>query len=211
MTNARMYRRIWIFLVCALFVLVLIVLATLRWGGYLLITSDTLPSHADGAVILQASLPSENARIAGAVNLLQQGVVSEVLLSIQREGYWGLSFPDLARAHLEKEYGKEIAGRFGFCVTGPEVNSTEEEALAIMPCIEAHRWHSLIVVTSNFHSRRANMIWQRTWKRVHPSVSIRVDGVPDPAFQPNGWWRHRAYAKAWFFESIKLLWSLFFR
>jgi uncharacterized SAM-binding protein YcdF (DUF218 family) len=206
-----LYRRAWIALSCLFVALVLLVMATLRWGGYVLIGSDSLPAHADGAVVLQASLPSENARITGAVNLLQEGVVDKVLLSLPKEGFWGQSFPEMAHAYLEREYGADLGSRFGFCVTGPDVNSTEEEARAIMPCIEAQDWHSFIVVTSNFHSRRAGMIWRRVWKKSRFSARIWVDGVPDPSFRPNGWWYHRLYAKTWFFESSKLLWSIFFR
>jgi uncharacterized SAM-binding protein YcdF (DUF218 family) len=120
-----------------------------------------------------------------------------------------LSFPDLARTHLEKLYGNEIAGHFDFCVIGPGIDSTEQEAQALMPCIEQRGWHSVIVVTSNFHGRRAGMIWRRTWKGAQPPVHVSIDGVDDPLFRPNGWWRHREYAKTWFFEMTKLIWTSF--
>jgi uncharacterized SAM-binding protein YcdF (DUF218 family) len=209
-TDARtVRRRVWRVLACFALALVVLTLATLAWGGYLLVTSDVLPSHADGAIVLQASVISEDARIDGAVSLLQRHVVDEVLISIPKTGYWGLSFPDLARTHLEKQYGKEIAGRFDFCVIGPGIDSTEQEAQALVPCIEKRAWHSVIVVTSNFHGRRAGMIWRKTWKAVQPPVHVWIDGVDDPLFRPNGWWRHRAYAKTWFFEITKLIWIWF--
>lgn len=203
------YRRIWIALACFFLSLALLVLAVLHWGGYLLMTRDVLPLHADGAIILQASLPSENARIAGAVQLLQEGTVGTVLLSIPEHGYWGQSFPDIAHTYLEKRYGPTIGNRFGFCVTGLDVDSTEQEARALVACIEEHHWHSFIVVTSNFHGRRAGMIWRRVCKRSQASFQIWVDGAKDASFQPAGWWRHRLYAKTWFFESTKLVWEYF--
>jgi uncharacterized SAM-binding protein YcdF (DUF218 family) len=132
-------------------------------------------------------------------------------LSIPETGYWGQSLPSLARAYLQKQYGKEIADRFEFCETGPSVDSTEQEAQAIMPCIRKRQWQSIVVVTSNFHSRRAGMIWRRTWKQAKSRIEIRVDGVADPSFSPNGWWRHRLYAKTWFLESIKLAWNSVFQ
>jgi uncharacterized SAM-binding protein YcdF (DUF218 family) len=208
-TMRVLHRRAWITIPCAFLALVFIVLATLHWGGHLLVRSDTLPSHADGAIVLQGSLVSEDARIAGAVRLLRQNVVDKILLSIPETGYWGQSLPGLARAYLEKRYGNEIADRFEFCETGPSVDSTEQEARAIMPCIQKRQWRSIVVVTSNFHSRRAGMIWRRTWKQAKSHIEIRVDAVADPSFSPNGWWRHRLYAKTWFFESIKLATSVF--
>jgi uncharacterized SAM-binding protein YcdF (DUF218 family) len=208
---ATSHRRTWNVLACSVVLFLLLVAATLRWGGYLLVKNDALPSHADGAVILQSSLVSENARIAGAIRLLQQGVVNHILLSIPETGFWGQSLPSLARGYLEKQYGRDIAARFEFCITGPGVDSTEQEAEALIPCIENRDWHSIIVVTSNFHSRRAGMIWRRAWKSRQLPLLLSVDGVQDPSFAPAGWWRHRLYAKTWFFETTKLIWSLVFR
>lgn len=205
------HRRLRSLLIGGPLVLLLIIFAMLDWGGYLLIGSDALPSRADGAVILQASVVSENARIDGAVRLLQQGIVDKILLSIPKQTYWGLSFPEMAHAYLEKQYGSQVARQVEFCLTGPGVDSTEQEAYAIIPCLEKRGWRSVIVVTSNFHGRRAGMIWRKVCKREQPDLQIWVDGVADPSFRPEGWWRHRRYAKTWFFESTKLLWSFFAR
>lgn len=201
------YHRFWIIAGSAFLVLALFVMAVLHWGGYLLIRTDPLPVRADGAVVLQASLPSENARIAGAVELLQRGIVDRVLLSIPTTGYWGVSFPSLARAYLEKQYGPSISSRIEFCETDQGIDSTEAEALAVIPCIRERRWQSVIIVTSNFHSRRAGIVWRRTSEREKFAARILIEGVPDPTFQGDGWWRHREYAKTWFFESTKLLWT----
>jgi hypothetical protein len=200
---------LWLTTGCMLLAFVLFFLAVLRWGGYLLIGTDSLPVHADGAVVLQGSIISEDARIAGAVHLLQRGVVDKVLLSIPKTSYWGQAIPDVARVYLQKEYGNNTAARFEFCEMGPNVNSTEQEAQAIMQCIQKRQWQSIIVVTSNFHSRRAGIIWRKTSKQAKSRIEIHVDGVADPSFSPNGWWRHRLYAKTWFFESIKLANSVF--
>ena len=204
-------RPLWLISAFVLVAFVFFFSAILRWGGYLLVSSDRLPTHADVAVVLQGSLVSEDARIVGAVRLLQQHVVANILLSIPETGYWGQSLPNLARAYLQKQYGNEIADRFEFCETGPSVDSTEQEARAIMSCIQKRQWKAIVVVTSNFHSRRAGIIWRRTWKEAKSSVVIAVDGVADPSFSPDGWWRHRIYAKTWFFESIKLAWNSLFR
>lgn len=206
MANAFHSRRIRI-LTSISVTLILIILAFLHWGGYLLTDSDPLPSHADGALILQASLPSENARIAGAVDLLKRGIVDRVLLSIPKTGYWGVSFPALARAYLQQQYGGAVSSQFEFCITSQGIDSTEAEARAVIPCIQEHHWTSVIIVTSNFHSRRAGIIWRRIAKHLQLSARIFVDGVADPSFQPDGWWRQRKFAKTWFYESSKLFWT----
>lgn len=192
-------------------ILALIVFAMLRWGGYLLVHSDALPSHAGGIVVLDAGAGvSEDARITGAIHILNQGIVNQMLLSLPKQGFWGQSIPGVARAYLEKKYGGEIASHIGFCETDSNVNSTEEEAQAVMRCVQGEHWSSIIIVTSNFHSRRAGIIWRRTCKREHCAVQMWIEGAPDPLFRPSGWWANRLYAKTWLLEFTKLVWSTVF-
>src|SRR5712672_2109416 len=53
---------------------VVIALCLLLWGGDLLIAGDPLPEHLDAAIVLQGSIAAEKVRIAGAIDLLRQGV-----------------------------------------------------------------------------------------------------------------------------------------
>ena len=195
------YRRLLWFLIALLAIL----LPLLRWGGYLLVVDNSLPAHAQGALVLQGSVLGEMARVAGAVELLRQATVSQVLLSVPRESYWGQSVSDAARGYLERNYGNEIASRFLFCETGPDVNSTQQEAEALIACVHQRGWTSIVVVTSNYHSRRAGWIWRKMVRDTQPPVKLAFDGVPDPEFQAQGWWRHRLYAKTWFYEFTKLV------
>ncbi|HZR56012.1 MAG TPA: ElyC/SanA/YdcF family protein [Terriglobales bacterium] len=189
---------------------IIVVTCFLRWGGELLVAGDTMPRNAEAAVILQGSTTGEKARIAGAMKLLQQGTVREALLSVPPESYWGEAIPPIAHAYLEKNYGIALANKVDFCIVGPSVDSTEQEAVALDKCVREHAWKSVIVVTSNYHSRRAGMIWRKTVRKLNPEVNLWVDEVPDPEFQPRGWWYVRLYAKTWFFEFTKLIWTILF-
>jgi hypothetical protein len=87
------------------------------------------------------------------------------------------------------------------------VNSTTQEVTTLSSCIQDHHWQSVIVVTSNYHTRRARIIWRRI-TRHDPNLHVFVEGVADPEFrQP--WWRHRQSAKIWVLESSKLVWTIF--
>jgi hypothetical protein len=185
---------------------VVIVLCLLRWGGNLLIASDALPGHVDAAIVLQGSIAAEKARIAGAMELLRKGVADRVLLSVPKESYWGQSVPAVARAFLERNYGSELASRVDFCETTAEVNSTWQEAQALLPCIQERYWQSIAIVTSDYHTRRAGMLWRRMTKH-EPKTRVWVEGVPDTEFQ-TPWWRHRQSAKIWVMESAKLAWAM---
>lgn len=182
------------------------VVVLLLWGKDLLIASDPLPEHFDAAIVLQGSVAAEKARVAGAMGLLRSGRASLALLSVPRESYWGQSIPPVARFYLERTYGADLAALTDFCELGEDVDSTMQEAQALTPCIQEHHWQSIVIVTSNYHTRRARRIWRRV---IHsePNIHIWIDGVADPEFQ-QPWWRHRQSAKIWVLETTKLVWTV---
>ena len=184
-------------------VAVAIIACLLRWGGYLLISVDPLPAHVDSAIVLQGSVPGERARVAGAVVLLQQGTTSRILISVPKVSYWGQAVAPTALADIKRTYGEETAGHIDFCEIG-DVDSTEEEAAALAPCIEERVLNSIAVVTSDYHTRRAGIIWRRMLRQRHSSVQLWIHGVPDPDFHASRWWRERRSAKTWLLESTKL-------
>jgi uncharacterized SAM-binding protein YcdF (DUF218 family) len=177
----------------------------LGWGGDFLIASDPAPQHADAAIVLQGSIAGEKVRIAGAMHLLQQGIADRALLSVPKESYWGEYIPPVARSFLDRTYGHDLASRVDFCETGEDVNSTVQEAQALLPCIQEHHCNSVVIVTSNYHTRRAGMLWRKVTKP-DPNLHIWMEGVADPEFQ-QPWWRHRRSAKTWVTESTKLVWT----
>jgi uncharacterized SAM-binding protein YcdF (DUF218 family) len=185
-------------------VAVVIALCLLLWGGDLLIASDPLPEHVDAAIVLQGSIAAEKVRIAGAIDLLRQGVADRALLSVPKESYWGQSIPPVARTYLEHNYGTDLTARVDFCEMGEEVNSTWEEAQAVRLCIQERHWQSIVIVTSNYHTRRSGIIWRNVTKN-DPKTRIFIRGVIDPEFQ-QPWWRHRQSAKVWVLETTKLVW-----
>ena len=186
---------------------VVILLGLLQFGGNILIADDPLPARVNATVVLQGSIVAEKARIAGGIDLLQRGVADKALLSVPKESYWGQSIPPVARAYLERNYGVDLASRVEFCEMPAGVNSTTQEVTTLSSCIQDHHWQSVIVVTSNYHTRRARIIWRRI-TRHDPNLHVFVEGVADPEFrQP--WWRHRQSAKIWVLESSKLVWTIF--
>lgn len=191
------------------FLLAVSVLCLLRWGDRLLISSDSMPPHADALVVLQGSILGERARLAGAERLLQSGAADWVMVSIPKETYWGQAVKPIARHYIESTYGPASANRSDYCETGPEVNSTEQEAQVLLHCIQERGWHSIVVVTSDYHTRRAGIIWRNTAQRANSSIELKVYGVAsDPDFHASRWWRERLSAKTWFYECMKLLWTV---
>jgi uncharacterized SAM-binding protein YcdF (DUF218 family) len=158
----------------------------------------------DAAVVLHGSVANEKNRVASAMALLQRGAVERVGISIPTQSYFDEDLEPIARQYLEKNYGVDLAGKVDFCQTGPDVSSTTQEAEALSTCVQKHQWKTLAVITSNYNSRRAGMVWKKTLR----DVRVWVDGVDDPDYQPQGWWRQRLYAKVWCTEITKLVWTL---
>jgi uncharacterized SAM-binding protein YcdF (DUF218 family) len=72
-----------------------------------------------------------------------------------------------------------------------DADSTRDEALALRALVAEKNWHSVIVVTSNFHTRRARYIFRHIFP---PSVTVRVASARDGDFDPEHWWENR---KSW--------------
>lgn len=179
----------------------------LHWGGYLPVAGDSMPEHVDAAVVLRGSIASVNARTAAAMAMLQRGSADRVVISVPRESYWSQEIPPIATPYLEKKYGADLAARVEFCNTEPDLTSDQQEPRALSRCVEEHGWKSIALVTSNYQSRRVRMIWRKTLLEDDASVYVSVQGVPDPEYQPRGWWRQRLYAKTWLRESAELAWA----
>lgn len=201
-STQRSYWKLWFLVLPVLFII-----SFLHWGGYLLVSRDSVQQHIDAAVVLQGSIASVNARTAAAMSLLQKGAADHVAISVPRETYWGAEVPPIARQYLEKTYGSDLAARVDFCTTQPDLNSTQREVLALNSCIQQHGWKNIALLTSNYQSRRVRIVWRKTLPQGDGSVAVSVEGIADAAYQPNGWWRERPYAETWIKESAKLAWA----
>lgn len=194
-----------VFLVIILMIGLVTILA---WGGALLVAPDSLPAYADVLVVLEGSSNGERARREEAVRLLRAGRADWVVLSTPQVTYWGEWVPDLMRRHFERLYGIEQARHAVFCPHNAD--STLQEAQALRTCLEQRGWRTVVVVTSNYHTRRTRHAWREVFSEAYPPVQIFVHGVSDGDFEPRGWWRTRRYAKTFALETTKLIWKYLF-
>ena len=73
-----------------------------------------------------------------------------------------------------------------------DADSSLEEARALARLVRERRWHSVIVVTSNFHTRRARYIFRRVFPQ---GVEVRMASARDGDFDPEHWWEKRKSTK----------------
>jgi uncharacterized SAM-binding protein YcdF (DUF218 family) len=184
----------------------LVVVTVLWFGDDFLVVDEPLPEHADVAIVLAGSETTNAARIAGAMNLLEEGRVARVMLSVGAVTYYGEWLPDLVRRFVNREYG----GRFDEQILVCEVyaDSTAAELTDIAECLRGKQWKTAVIVTSNFHTRRTRMTLRSNLAGKTSVESFTVYGIADGSFERDGWWRHRIYSKTWLLETMKVLWFL---
>jgi uncharacterized SAM-binding protein YcdF (DUF218 family) len=73
-----------------------------------------------------------------------------------------------------------------------DADSTKEEAEALLKFAKGKKWRSLIVVTSNYHTRRARYIFRRVFPQ---GMEISVASARDGDFDPQHWWEKRKSTK----------------
>jgi uncharacterized SAM-binding protein YcdF (DUF218 family) len=75
--------------------------------------------------------------------------------------------------------------------------NTREEAVESARLIQTRGWKRVLVVTSNYHARRARFIYGRV---LPSSVSLRISSARDSEFDPSRWWQTRQGQKLFMSE-----------
>ena len=80
-----------------------------------------------------------------------------------------------------------------------DADNTREEVQFLQKLVREKNWKSVIVVTSNYHSRRAKYIFGKIFA---DSVTVRMAAARDANFDPQHWWEHRQSVKRFFHEIV---------
>lgn len=86
--------------------------------------------------------------------------------------------------------------------------NTREEAGVLRRLIREQRWRRVIVVTSNYHTRRSRYICRRAFD---PETELLVSAAADSGFDPAAWWQSRGSIKIFlreFFAWPVALWEM---
>jgi len=182
-----------------LFVLALAVIAVFfhsqilgALGGYLVHTDP--PQKADAVLVLAGD--GWGNRILTGAQLVRDGYAPKVLVS-GPDGAYGLYESDLAIPFAAKRGYPEAY----FVPLRHSGRSTRAEAVALMPEIRREGIRRMLLVTSNYHTRRAGRIFHE----VAPDLTILVVGAPDRDYAPQGWWHNREAQKTFVTEWEKTI------
>ena len=159
-------------------------------GSYL-VESDP-PRKADLALVLAGD--SFGHRILTAAELEREGYVPRVLVS-GPSGMYGFHECDLAIPFAVKAGYPESY----FLHFENDSRSTAAEAMDALPVLERMGVHTVLVVTSNYHTRRAGNIY----RGLGSPIQFVMVAAPDENFSPDGWWHSREGRKTLLYEWMK--------
>lgn len=154
----------------------------------MLVEDDGL-HQADAAIVLGGDEYGD--RILKAAQTVRDGYAPYVLVSFQPR----LWFCDQSVKYAES---KGYPASFFREVPNHTV-STREEAKFLVGYARAHSMHSILLVTSNYHTRRAAYLMRQQ----APSLAIYAVPSNDPFFSANGWWKTREGQKTFVLEWTK--------
>ncbi len=144
--------------------------------GEFLVVSDPL-EHADLIYVFAGDF--WGSRVLLGANLGSQGWAPRVVLSGGR--YVSSYASDLA-VDFAVQHGYP---RGLFLPVRFEAQSTIDEARAMGPIFHRLGARRVLLVTSNFHSRRAAQVF----RLFLPEFEFRMESSPDDTFDPHAWWK----------------------
>jgi uncharacterized SAM-binding protein YcdF (DUF218 family) len=150
------------------------------------IVEDNL-EHADALIVLSDDNYYAD-RAARAAELYRQGMAPLVVASGR------LLRPNAGIAELmEHDLIERGVPKDKILKMPHHADNTREEAQALARLAGERKWRKVIVVTSNYHTRRARYIFER----IFPSdVGMMMASARDGDFDPERWWEKRRSIKA---------------
>jgi uncharacterized SAM-binding protein YcdF (DUF218 family) len=183
--------------------IIFVLLAVLYWARHPIMrfagdswVIDAPAAHAD-ALLLLGDDNFYADRATHAAELIRHGVAPVVVASGRRlrpsAGIVELQEHDL----IERGVPKDKIIRFPH-----DADSTLEEAVALAKLCSEKHFHSVIVVTSNYHARRARYIFEKVFPH---AIAVSVAGARDGDFDPDNWWEKRKSEELFLHEVVGML------
>ncbi|GAC1643881.1 MAG: hypothetical protein NVS9B15_00620 [Acidobacteriaceae bacterium] len=140
-------------------------------------------------------------RISAGIDLVQRQYGHHLIVDVPQGREYGVKSTELARNFLQTQLTPD---QFTICEFSAD--STLIEARHATECLKQFpNVHSVLLVTHDFHTRRALMCF----RQAAPDLSFHVSGVRDPYIYRPHWWHTRENTK-YFVESMaKMVWYVF--
>jgi uncharacterized SAM-binding protein YcdF (DUF218 family) len=167
----------------------------MRFAGEGLVVEDQL--EKSDAIVLLSDDNFYADRATRAAELYRQNLAPAVVASGLRlrpyAGICELMTHDLVERGVPKER----------IVPFPQdADNTREEAEALKALVGQRGWKSVIIVTSNYHTRRARYIFRKAFPA---DIRVAVASARDADFDPSNWYEHPRAVKRFEHEVLGLV------
>jgi hypothetical protein len=157
------------------------------------------PRPADAILVLAGETDKRPRR---ALDLLRQGYGKRIVLDVPTNGkIFGFTEIDLAGKYV-KDLESELPEGTAISVCPIDGLSTKDESNDAEKCLQRERAKSVLLVTSDFHTRRALDVFRREL----PQHEFSIAASRNPEQFGAQWWKHRQWAKIFQEEWAKLIW-----
>jgi uncharacterized SAM-binding protein YcdF (DUF218 family) len=190
-----------IFFVVFLLILYLVRVPLLRFAGEFWIVDDA-PENSDAIVVLSGD-NFDAVRASRASSLFRSGLAPRVVATGRSLRSYA-STTDLMKRDLV-DHGVPAAA---ITPLNHRAEDTRDEALVVSELVASHGWKKILLVTSNYHTRRSEYIYERS---LPPGTQLRVIAAPDNDYDPQSWWRTSEGVRIFFHEFggyLHALWEM---
>lgn len=179
----------------AIFVIIAIIaaLAFAANAGRILVQND--PQRSDVIVVLAGETEY---RPALALQLLDRNYGRRMLLDVPAAS----EIYNITQLQVAREYVSSLPENHSIDLCPIEGLSTKAESHDVAKCLALEPGTKVLIVTSDFHTRRALSIFRREL----PGKTFSVAAAHDPAQFGAQWWKRREWAKTCVDEWLRLAW-----
>jgi hypothetical protein len=170
----------------------LLVAFALHAGGLLVVDE---PEPSDVILVLAGETDHRPAR---ALQLLDQGYGRRVVIDVPA----GAKVYGSTDVQLASQYIRPLPEAASVAICPIDGLSTRDESHDVARCLANEEGNRILIVTSEFHTRRALSIFRHEVRGKSFSVVVARD---DTQFGIR-WWTHRQWAKTCVDEWLRLLW-----
>ena len=162
-------------------------------AGRMLVLDE--PRTSDVILVLAGETERRPAR---ALQLLGEGYTRKIVLDVPAEG----QVYEFSLLQLAGRYVENLPQKASVSICPIEGLSTRDEVRDAASCLAREGAKSVLIVTSDFHTRRALHIFRQKI----PGISFSVAAVRDSKQFGIRWWTHRQWAKTFLDECLRMLW-----
>jgi len=163
------------------------------FAGRLLVVDSREPS--DLILVLAGET---DRRPALGLELLHQGYGRRAMIDVPAE----VTIYAFAQTDLAERYVRDLPDHDSVSICPIQGLSTREESHDVARCLAGREASRILIVTSDFHTRRALSIFRHEL----PGKSFSVAAAHEPTQFGTRWWTHRQWAKTCMNEWLRTLW-----